>query len=170
MFLVVRRPIIKKEILPNYRVVCLQTCCARGFSVVEVSRHLRRLSPTMANWPHNKGPDHQAWALLALQRSAPASPHNRVNWSPDRKGNPIARLEGKEFEYMVRQNRVVIGRNSSKGDVDVNMGHNSFISRRHIEIYFEAVHFYMICNGKNGVFVDGIFQRKGASPLQLPKQ
>ncbi|KAK7075214.1 Forkhead box protein K2 [Halocaridina rubra] len=116
-----------------------------------------------------KGPDQHAWALLALQKSAPASPH-RVPWSPDRKGTPIARLEGKEFEYMVRQSRVVIGRNSSKGDVDVNMGHNSFISRRHIEIYFESPHFYMICNGKNGVFVDGVFQRKGAPPLQLPRQ
>ncbi|XP_042876163.1 forkhead box protein K2-like isoform X6 [Penaeus japonicus] len=116
-----------------------------------------------------RGPDQHAWALLALQKSAPASPH-RVPWSPDRKGTPIARLEGKEFEYMVRQSRVVIGRNSSKGDVDVNMGHNSFISRRHIEIYFETPHFYMICNGKNGVFVDGVFQRKGAPPLQLPRQ
>ncbi|KAK8720866.1 hypothetical protein OTU49_015858 [Cherax quadricarinatus] len=116
-----------------------------------------------------RGPDQHAWALLALQKSAPTSPH-RVPWSPDRKGTPIARLEGKEFEYMVRQSRVVIGRNSSKGDVDVNMGHNSFISRRHIEIYFETPHFYMICNGKNGVFVDGVFQRKGAPPLQLPRQ
>ena len=117
-----------------------------------------------------KGPDQHAWALLALQKSTPTSPRHHLNWSPDRKGNPIAKLEGKEFEYMVRTNRVVIGRNSSKGDVDVNMGHNSFISRRHIEIYFEALNFFMICNGKNGVFVDGVFQRKGAAPLMLPKQ
>jgi hypothetical protein len=27
----------------------------------------------------------------------------------------------------------------------------------------------MNCNGKNGVFVDGVFQRKSAPPLQLPK-
>nr|XP_027237864.1 forkhead box protein K1-like [Penaeus vannamei] len=109
-----------------------------------------------------RGPDQHAWALLALQnvRASLASPRAVV---PDRKGTPIARLEGKEFEYMVRQSRVVIGRNSSKGDVDVNMGHNSFISRRHIEIYFETPHFYMICNGKNGVFVDGVFQRKGGA-------
>ncbi|XP_063882157.1 forkhead box protein K2-like isoform X3 [Scylla paramamosain] len=118
----------------------------------------------------SRGPDQHAWALLALQKSAPASPHRVPAWASDRKGTPIARLEGKEFEYMVRQSRVVIGRNSSKGDVDVNMGHNSFISRRHIEIYFETPHFYMICNGKNGVFVDGVFQRKGAPPLQLPRQ
>ncbi|XP_037774272.1 forkhead box protein K2-like isoform X7 [Penaeus monodon] len=141
----------------------------RGECVVVPCRHLHRLaeSPTMS--APVRGPDQHAWALLALQKSAPASPH-RVPWSPDRKGTPIARLEGKEFEYMVRQSRVVIGRNSSKGDVDVNMGHNSFISRRHIEIYFETPHFYMICNGKNGVFVDGVFQRKGAPPLQLPRQ
>ncbi|XP_076032192.1 forkhead box protein K2-like isoform X2 [Oratosquilla oratoria] len=115
------------------------------------------------------GPDQHAWALLALHKPPSSSPH-RIPWSPDRKSTPIARLEGKEFEYMVRQSRVVIGRNSSKGDVDVNMGHNSFISRRHIEIYFETPNFYMICNGKNGVFVDGVFQRKGAPPLQLPRQ
>ena len=81
----------------------------------------------------------------------------------------IARIEGREFEYLVRQKRLVIGRNSSRGQVDVNMGHSSFISRRHLEVYFEHPHFYMVCNGKNGVFVDGQFQRKGASPLQLPK-
>ncbi|KAL7633020.1 UNVERIFIED_CONTAM: hypothetical protein RMT77_016596 [Armadillidium vulgare] len=114
-----------------------------------------------------KGPDQHAWALLAL-KSAPTSPQ-RIPWLPERKGTPIARLEGREFEYMVRQSRVVIGRNSSKGDVDVNMGHNTFISRRHIEIFFESPNFFMICNGKNGVFVDGVFQRKGAPALQLPK-
>lgn len=81
----------------------------------------------------------------------------------------IARIEGREFEFLVRQKRIVIGRNSSRGQVDVNMGHSSFISRRHLEVYFEHPFFYMICNGKNGVFVDGVFQRKGAAPLQLPK-
>ncbi|XP_018020358.1 uncharacterized protein LOC108676728 isoform X2 [Hyalella azteca] len=118
----------------------------------------------------SKGPHQHAWALLALQKSAPASP-SVVPWSPDSKGSTaIARLEGKEFEYMIRQSRVVIGRNSSKGDVDVNMGHNSFISRKHIEIYFDTPYFYMQCNGKNGVFVDGVFQRKGAPPFLLPRQ
>lgn len=116
-----------------------------------------------------KGPDQHAWALLALQKSAPASP-SVVPWSPEQKGSAIARLEGKEFEYMIRQSRVVIGRNSSKGDVDVNMGHNSFISRKHIEIFFDTPNFFMQCNGKNGVFVDGVFQRKGANPLLLPRQ
>lgn len=108
-----------------------------------------------------------AWALLSL-KSAPASP-SKVQWSPDDKGDAIARIEGRDFEYLVRQNRIVIGRNSSRGDVDVNMGHSSFISRRHLELFFEHPYFYMTCNGKNGVFIDGVFQRKSAPSVRLPR-
>lgn len=111
--------------------------------------------------------DNDAWALLAL-KSAPASP-SRVVWNPEPKGTAIARLEGRDFEYMMRQARISIGRNSSKGDVDVNMGHSSFISRVHLEIFYETPNFFMKCGGKNGIFIDGIFQRKGAPPLQLPR-
>ena len=111
--------------------------------------------------------DKDAWALLAL-KSAPASPSRRA-WSPEPKRKAIARLEGRDFEFMMRQPRISIGRNSSKGEVDVNMGHSSFISRVHLEIFCEDSRFFMTCNGKNGVFVDGIFQRKGAAPLELPK-
>ncbi|XP_030764464.1 forkhead box protein K1-like [Sitophilus oryzae] len=108
-----------------------------------------------------------AWALLSL-KSAPASP-SKLQWSPEDRGEVIARIEAKEFEYLVRQNRIVIGRNSSRGDVDVNMGHSSFISRRHLEVFFDHPFFYMSCNGKNGVFIDGVFQRKGAPSIRLPK-
>ncbi|XP_014677185.1 PREDICTED: forkhead box protein K2-like isoform X2 [Priapulus caudatus] len=116
---------------------------------------------------HQRPSDNDAWALLAL-KSAPASPA-KVQWCPEETGQAIARLEGREFEYMVRQNRISIGRNSSQGKVDVNMGHSSFISRKHIEVFFESPNFYMKCLGKNGVFVDGVFQRKHAPPIQLPK-
>ncbi|XP_066292401.1 forkhead box protein K2-like isoform X2 [Branchiostoma lanceolatum] len=113
--------------------------------------------------------DNDAWALLAL-KSAPASPA-RHGWNPDEpRGTAIARIEGREFEYLMRQGRITVGRNSSQGAVDVNMGHSSFISRKHIEVFYEPPNFYMSCLGKNGVFVDGVFQRRGASPLQLPKQ
>jgi forkhead box protein K len=120
----------------------------------------------------SRSQESDAWALLAL-KSAPGSPA-KIQWSPHHgqdgpKVTPIARLEGREFEYMVRQKRTVIGRNSSRGEVDVNMGHSSFISRRHLELFFEHPHFFMVCNGKNGVFVDGVFQRKGAPSFQLPK-
>uniref|UniRef100_F7BHN3 Forkhead box K1 n=2 Tax=Monodelphis domestica TaxID=13616 RepID=F7BHN3_MONDO len=70
----------------------------------------------------------------------------------------------------MRQPAVTIGRNSSQGSVDLNMGHSSFISRRHLQLSFQEPHFYLRCLGKNGVFVDGAFQRRGAPALQLPKQ
>ncbi|XP_020843195.1 forkhead box protein K2 isoform X2 [Phascolarctos cinereus] len=124
----------------------------------------------------------------------------------------VARLEGREFEYLMKKRSVTIGRNSSQGSVDVSMGHSSFISRRHLEIFTPpggsptpgacgaedqasqpqppaqqpppppppSQHslaedpgtggdFYLRCLGKNGVFVDGVFQRRGAPPLQLPR-
>ena len=111
--------------------------------------------------------NNDALALLAL-KSAPASP-SRLSWNLENKGPAIARLEGRDIDYTMRQNSISIGRNSSKGNVDVNMGLSSFISRVHLEIFFENSNFFMKCNGKNGVFIDGIFQRKGAPLLQLPK-
>ncbi|XP_044534723.1 forkhead box protein K1 [Gracilinanus agilis] len=125
------------------------------------------------------GEDTGARALLAL-RSAPCSPvlcaaaaaaaafpAASVRQSP---GPALARLEGREFEFLMRQPAVTIGRNSSQGSVDLNMGHSSFISRRHLQLSFQEPHFYLRCLGKNGVFVDGAFQRRGAPALQLPKQ
>lgn len=109
----------------------------------------------------------------------------------------VARLEGREFEYLMKKRSVTIGRNSSQGSVDVSMGHSSFISRRHLEIFTAAPpppppagadgppppaqgdpaaagggggDFYLRCLGKNGVFVDGAFQRRGGPALQLPPQ
>jgi forkhead box protein K len=96
--------------------------------------------------------------------------NNSFNGRGLHRSTPIAKVQGKEFEYLVRQQRLIIGRNSStKGEVDVNMGHSSFISRKHVEIFYDDGHFFLTCNGKNGVFVDGAFQRKGAAPLQLAK-
>ena len=122
----------------------------------------------MSEYHHSS--DNDALALLAL-KSAPASPSRVAQWAMESKGTAIARLEGRDIEYTMRQQqqKISIGRNSSKGDVDVNMGHSSFISRVHLEILYEEPNFFMKCTGKNGVFIDGIFQRKGAPPLQLPK-
>lgn len=121
-----------------------------------------------------------AWVLLSL-RSAPASPsgtgaNHPPSWAKDRAagGNvktnaAMARLEARGFEYLIREKRTIIGRDSSRGKVDVNMGHSSFISRRHIEIFYEPPNgFFMLCRGKNGVFVDGVFQRRGSPAYKLP--
>ncbi|XP_068192741.1 forkhead box protein K2-like [Antennarius striatus] len=88
---------------------------------------------------------------------------------------PLARLEGREFEYAMKKRSVTVGRNSSQGSVDVSIGHSSFISRRHLEVFTAGDDgpgggaFYLRCLGKNGVFVDGVFLRRGAPPLQLPR-
>ncbi|TKC35796.1 hypothetical protein EI555_003311, partial [Monodon monoceros] len=103
-------------------------------------------------------------------------------------GWAVARLEGREFEYLVKKRSVTIGRNSSQGSADVSMGHSNFISRRHFEIFTPpgggghggaapgpsaqpgpdaGGDFYLCCLGKNGVCVDGVFQSCWAPPLQL---
>ncbi|XP_065118267.1 forkhead box protein K1 [Paramisgurnus dabryanus] len=127
------------------------------------------------------GDDTGARALLAL-KSAPCSPV-RISIPPmyassgitssmplSPPAQALARLEGRDFEFVMRQRTVTVGRNSSHGSVDVNMGHSSFISRRHLQITFEDPHFYLRCLGKNGVFVDGVFQRRGAPSLLLPRE
>lgn len=153
------------------------------------------LRKKMADYREDTG----ARALLALQ-SAPCSPvrvavtsHSYLQSSLALLGPPmmeargdaglfpvrlacpapqaLARLEGRDFEFVMRQRTVTVGRNSSHGSVDINMGHSSFISRRHLQItYDEANGFSLRCLGKNGVFVDGVFQRRGAPPLSLPRE
>lgn len=129
-----------------------------------------------------------AWALLALKDPANSPQKGPVTMATvstvnggsninngmintnSRMMNPIAKIQGKEFEYVVRGSRTVIGRNSStQGDVDIHLGNSSFISRAHVEILFDQAEFYLKCNGKNGIFMDGQFQRKNAPPLLMPK-
>lgn len=115
--------------------------------------------------------DKDALALLSLKDKSFPPPLRTATtaWNHEQKSQPLARLEGKDFEFLMRQTRVTIGRNSSQGDVDISMGHSSFISRVHLEMTFENSSFFLKCLGKNGVFVDGVFQRKGAAPLELPR-
>lgn len=124
-----------------------------------------------------------ALALLAL-RAAPVGKQTRENmdaWASGVRGTktvegtvPLARLEGPDFEYTMLKSRVLIGRSSSsEDDVDVKIGQSTFVSRVHLEIFSVDVSvarpkFYIKCRGKNGIFVDGVFQRKGAEAMQLP--
>lgn len=79
-----------------------------------------------------------------------------------------ARLEGRNFEFHMSKKRISIGRNSKLGSVDVSMGNSRFISRKHLEILFDRNCFFLLCRGKNGIFVDDIFQRRENKRLQLP--
>ena len=79
-----------------------------------------------------------------------------------------AKLEGKEFEYYVRKDFIVIGRNSSAGDVDISMGKSSFISRKHLLLRKDNADFYLQCLSKNGIFVDDIFLSKDKPAVKMP--
>ena len=155
--------------------VCFASCCCfhhfwkhwlSGFCWIARKKSCFPRSETMAVQKTEHEDD--ALALLALKSSSYNA--EKPVWSPVSQVKPIAKLEGREFEYLVRQNRISIGRNSSLGSVDVNMGHSSFVSRRHLELTFDSKHFFLNCNGKNGVFVDGTFFRRGNSPLKLPSR
>ena len=82
--------------------------------------------------------------------------------------NAFARLEGRDFEFLMTKRRIVIGRKSKLGSVDLNMGATRFISRKHLEISLDGSKFYLLCRGKNGVFVNNHFQKREAQRLQLP--
>lgn len=115
-----------------------------------------------------------AWALLSLKEannsSEVSTPSSTASTSKPNLRPALAKIWGKEFECLMRQDRILIGRNSStRGEVDINLGHSTFVSRKHMEIYHEDGNFYLICYGKNGVFVGGASQSKGAAPMQLPR-
>ncbi len=80
---------------------------------------------------------------------------------------PYAKIKGKNLEFFMKKRKVVIGRNRKLGDVDLNVGSTRFISRRHLEIIWDDS-FYYLCRGKNGVFVDDIFQRRENKRIELP--
>ncbi|XP_023345793.1 forkhead box protein K1-like [Eurytemora carolleeae] len=117
----------------------------------------------MSDFDHDDSAD--AWALLALK-----DPSNSPFRVKDAGGQALAKIRGKEFEFLVRNSTTIIGRNSStQGNVDIHLGNSSFISRAHVEILFEKSRFFLKCNGKNGIFLDGHFQRKSAPPVEMPK-
>ena len=71
-------------------------------------------------------------------------------------------------EYLMRQTRVTVGRSSARIGADVDMGESSFISRNHLEIYLDQSRFFILVTGKNGIFVDQIFLKRGSPPAELP--
>lgn len=107
-----------------------------------------------------------AEALLALNSGA-ENRNFEVADIDSLNGVTLAKLTGADFEYVMRKEKAVIGRNSSHGQVDVNIGSSSYVSRKHLQILRDSNRYFLKCLGKNGVFVDGQFQRLGADPLLL---
>ena len=81
---------------------------------------------------------------------------------------PYAKLVGADFDFLMVKKRVVVGRNSKLGHVDINIGSSRFISRRHLEVALDRNSFYVFCRGKNGIVIDGSLHKGENGRLQLP--
>lgn len=99
-------------------------------------------------------------------------PEVEVELSAKMESSAYARLKGRlggtNFEFYMTKKKVVIGRKSKLGDVDVNMGYSRFISRRHLEIALDRDSFYFLCRGKNGIYLDDNFQKRENKRMELP--
>ena len=70
----------------------------------------------------------------------------------------FAKLEGQSWDYYVQKYVVQVGRNSSKGTMDVDLGDASkSISRHHADVRwsFRRKRWEVVVHGKNGVLVNG---------------
>lgn len=106
-----------------------------------------------------------AWVLLIKDRETRSILLQDENMADTK---AYARLEGRDFEYLMTKRRIAIGRDSKLGSVDINMGSTRFISRKHLEISLDGSRFHLLCRGKNGIFVDDVFQRREAKRMMLP--
>lgn len=82
------------------------------------------------------------------------------------------RLTYRDHSLLIHKLCITIGRNSSKSVVDFHVSKNNFISRKHMLVRFhpDTDSFHLECLSKNGIFVDGMFQRSNMEPMELPKK
>lgn len=87
----------------------------------------------------------------------------------------FAKLQGEDFEYVVQQYSVVLGRNSKKATVDFDLAERGGcmnISRQHARLFFDFQKgaFQLEVLGKNGVHVRGELRLPGGDPVGLRSQ
>nr|PNR28914.1 hypothetical protein PHYPA_027606 [Physcomitrium patens] len=87
----------------------------------------------------------------------------------------FAKLQGEDFEYYMQTYSIVLGRNSKKSSVDVDLaalGGGMNISRQHAKILydFDRQRFVLEVLGKNGCYVEGVLHFPGTSPVKLDSQ
>ncbi|KAG9445737.1 hypothetical protein H6P81_011865 [Aristolochia fimbriata] len=87
----------------------------------------------------------------------------------------FAKLQGEDFEYYMQTYSIVLGRNSKKSTVDVDLaslGGGMNISRHHARIFydFQRRRFALEVLGKNGCFVEGVLHLPGNPPVKLDSQ
>lgn len=87
----------------------------------------------------------------------------------------FAKLQGEDFEYYMQTYSIILGRNSKKSTVDVDLsslGGGMNISRHHARIFydFQRRRFALEVLGKNGCFVEGVLHLPGNPPVKLDSQ
>lgn len=87
----------------------------------------------------------------------------------------FAKLQGEDFEYYMQTYSIVLGRNSKKSSVDVDLaglGGGMNISRQHARIYydFDRKRFALQVLGKNGCHVEGVLYHPNDPPVKLDSQ
>ncbi|ERN10052.1 hypothetical protein AMTRI_Chr06g172640 [Amborella trichopoda] len=87
----------------------------------------------------------------------------------------FAKLQGEDFEYYMQTYSIVLGRNSKKSAVDVDLaslGGGMNISRHHARIFydFQRRRFALDVLGKNGCCVEGVLHLPGTAPVKLDSQ
>lgn len=87
----------------------------------------------------------------------------------------FAKLQGEDFEYYMQTYSIILGRNSKKSTVDVDLsslGGGMNISRHHARIFydFQRRRFALEVLGKNGCLVEGVLHLPGNPPVKLDSQ
>ena len=87
----------------------------------------------------------------------------------------FAKLQGEDFEYYMQTYSILLGRNSKKSSVDVDLsglGGGMNISRHHARIYydFNKKRFSLQVLGKNGCHVQGSLYHPGNPHVKLDSQ
>ncbi|XP_042488382.1 FHA domain-containing protein FHA2-like isoform X2 [Macadamia integrifolia] len=87
----------------------------------------------------------------------------------------FAKLQGEDFEYYMQTYSIILGRNSKKSTVDVDLsclGGGMNISRHHARIFydFQRKRFALEVIGKNGCSVEGVLYLPGTPPVKLDSQ
>ncbi|PKA54882.1 hypothetical protein AXF42_Ash000717 [Apostasia shenzhenica] len=87
----------------------------------------------------------------------------------------FAKLQGEDFEYYMQTYSIMLGRNSKKSTVDVDLsslGGGMNISRQHARIFydFQRRRFALDVIGKNGCLVEGVLHLPDNPPVKLDSQ
>ncbi|XP_078176266.1 SMAD/FHA domain-containing protein [Carex rostrata] len=87
----------------------------------------------------------------------------------------FAKLQGEDFEYYMQTYSIMLGRNSKKSSVDVDLaslGGGMNISRHHARIYYDfpRKRFALEVIGKNGCTVENVLYLPGSAPIKLDSQ